>query len=495
MTIVKMILVLVVFVGLVQKASMFLVQPNTKTSPPSSIKDFTRVIGSIDSNETVVTYLNGSIYGRLNTGPLQMLFLFEGYNINRKVPLPDGSYQSLSREFVVYRDIHTRKIKTVFENPFNNLTNEVFPVANDPVNAKLTKNGDYSSFFIPNELAVYDNNYILEYPNVLDPKIYPEYSAGKIYDAAELFTYFANMTDINNASKPNVPNTVTWSRHCQFLPWMEMGPTKGSLFYSALSWKCLNGLSCVPKDIINIVSTKYKTFLKAPKTFDDPNETSWSVFKKIIDNRRHNKLPDIIIPQVNVSVNVSIVEPYVDNRILRCLYRSNFRVNFNASILTQIYGQQSINLLNLKGQANITTSRVTSNSEAQMQVSTNGLFIDSKTKMPISIWYNPFTNKTVDVPILNLTETWNLTKDTSYSINMKDIDSIGLSVVSEQYSNAKTNQNWCVSVTNFIFREVELQKTKSKLFGSFHRYSNWFKWMEMGEQEGTLVVKAIFSTE
>ena len=76
-----------------------------------------------------------------------MLFLFEGYNINRKVPLPDGSYQSLSRKFVVYRDIHTRKIKTVFENPFNNLTNEVFPVANDPVNAKLTRNGDYSSFF------------------------------------------------------------------------------------------------------------------------------------------------------------------------------------------------------------------------------------------------------------------------------------------------------------------------------------------------------------
>lgn len=79
------------------------------------------------------------------------------------------------------------------------------------------------------------------------------------------------MTDITNASKLNVPNTVTWSRHCQFLPWMEMGQTKGSLFYSALSWKCLNGISCVPKDIIDIVSTKYKSVLKAPKTFEVPN--------------------------------------------------------------------------------------------------------------------------------------------------------------------------------------------------------------------------------
>lgn len=75
---------------------------------------------------------------------------------------------------------------------------------------------------------------------------------------------------------------------------------------------------------------------------------------------------------------------------------------------------------------------------------------------------------------------------------MKDIDFIGLSVVSEQYRNDKTNQNWFVSVTNFVFREAELQKTKSKVFGSFHRYSNWFEWMGMGEQHGTLVVKAIF---
>lgn len=205
--------------------------------------------------------------------------------------------------------------------------------------------------------------------------------------------------------KLNVPNTVTWSRHCQFLPWMEMGPTKGSLFYSALSGKCLNVLSCVPKDIIDIVSTKYKSVLKAPKTFEVPNETSWSVFKKIIDNRRHNKLPDKIIPQVNVSVNVSIVEPYVDNKILRCLYRSTFRVDFNASVLKQIYGQQSIHLLSLKGQANTTTGSASSSGEAQMKIFTNGIFLDSKTKMPISKWYNPLTNKTVDVPILNLTET------------------------------------------------------------------------------------------
>lgn len=130
-----------------------------------------------------------------------------------------------------------------------------------------------------------------------------------------------------------------------------------------------------------------------------------------------------------------------------------------------------------------------------MQIFNNGIFLDSKTKMPISKWYNPLINKTVDVPILNLTLTWNLTKDTTYSINMKDIDSIGLSVVSKQYRNDKTNQNCCVSVTNFIFREAELQKIKSKVFGSFHRYSNWFEWMGMGEQDGTLVVNAIFSTE
>ena len=101
--------------------------------PEVNLDFFIRTEGSTNPQETSVSYWNGSVFAKVQGKKLQKLFYFEGYNINRKIPQEDGSYQSLSREFAVYRDPSTHAILTVWDNPWTTKQNEVFYVANDPV--------------------------------------------------------------------------------------------------------------------------------------------------------------------------------------------------------------------------------------------------------------------------------------------------------------------------------------------------------------------------
>ncbi|KAH3822393.1 hypothetical protein DPMN_124171 [Dreissena polymorpha] len=76
-------------------------------------------------------------------------------------------------------------------NPISYNANEVFNVANDPVNAHI---GSASPAMpvpphLP-EFLVYNTDIVLEYPNPLQPNNYANYSAGPVYDSVELSDSF-----------------------------------------------------------------------------------------------------------------------------------------------------------------------------------------------------------------------------------------------------------------------------------------------------------------
>eukprot|EP00091_Calanus_sinicus_P011116 TRINITY_DN25303_c0_g1_i1.p2 TRINITY_DN25303_c0_g1~~TRINITY_DN25303_c0_g1_i1.p2 ORF type:complete len:159 (-),score=41.03 TRINITY_DN25303_c0_g1_i1:208-639(-) len=88
-----------------------------------------------------VGYWNGSVFGWTEDSnglpEYQKLFFFEGFNVRGVFKQEDGSYISLSREVSVYRDLDTGDILEAWTNIYSNEENEVFEVANDPVNAHL----------------------------------------------------------------------------------------------------------------------------------------------------------------------------------------------------------------------------------------------------------------------------------------------------------------------------------------------------------------------
>ena len=465
--------------------------------PKTNLDYFVRTAGSKDFTVATVDYFNGSIFAKQPGISLQKLFNFEGYNINRKLLQSNGSYLSLSREFVVYRDPLTHVIQTVWINPWTQNPNEVFYVANDPVNGLLRLGDIVPTILLPGGRVVFNTDVLLEYPNALDPTIYPKYSAGPVYEAAELFAFFANLTLLATDKDKSVPMTGTWIRRSQYLPWMEMSTTKGELYYTTMAWKCKDeGLKCVSEDIMKLIDDYFPKYKNAPTVDDEPNETSWTVFKSKIDSRRETGLPDIIIPPSNVRSNVTTYTTSVDQRIVGLfLKQESITVNFNGTAWSEITGKEPINLFNIVGDARVVVSPPINGNE-YYNVSLLGFFsyLDIKTGKPLKVWINPITKQQNAVPnpvIINAT-TFKFPQEFVYSMDIEPSDVIGL-LAAQSEDLGPDDENWSVNILDVIFDKESLSSGKHEFFyGTAGRFSSWLNWMDMGERQGNMVFKVTF---
>ena len=91
----------------------------------------------------------------------------------------------------VYRDKYTGDVLVAWTNQYTAEENEVFDVANDPVNALLYPQvGLYAYYGSHTNFGV---NVLLEYPNPLQPDQYGPFSSGELYIGAELFLHFTKV--------------------------------------------------------------------------------------------------------------------------------------------------------------------------------------------------------------------------------------------------------------------------------------------------------------
>jgi hypothetical protein len=114
---------------------------------------------------------------------------------------------------------------------------------------------------------------------------YPKHTANDWYEAAELFNSFVSKADLADRSKTSLPEVGTWSRTGPWLPWMEMADRPGYLLYHGRSVKLMNGLDDLRPELRAHIETHYPTYTGAPDTFESPNDTSWTYFKKVLDAR------------------------------------------------------------------------------------------------------------------------------------------------------------------------------------------------------------------
>ena len=466
--------------------------------PKTNLDYFVRTAGSKDPNVSSVNYINGSVFAKQPGAGLQKLFNFEGYNINRKVLQSNGSYLSLSCEFVVYRDPVTHIIQKVWINPWSREANEVLAVHNNPVNALLKLGNVFPTQLISDERVVFNTDVLLEYPNALDPGLYPKYSAGPVYEAAELFAFFANLTQLTSDTDWSVPMTGTWIRRSQYLPWMEMGNTTGHLYYTTFSWKCkYKGLGCVANDIMKIIDDFYPEYKKAPLADDVPNETSWTVFKATVDKRRKAGLPDIIIPTSGVVQNMSTYDTAIDQRIKQFFTNVDYMPTyFNGTAWSQITGKQSINLFNIEG---LVFPRVTESSAGFYTLSLTGslFYRDVTNGSMLSYFPNPITGVTNVVP--NPTTFWNKTfnfpKDFVYSMDISPSNVLGL-LAAQSEETCNNSGEWSVNILDMLFDPMTFYSTQDVFFyGTAGRFSNWLNWMDMAGIQGNMAFKATFYRE
>ena len=211
-----------------------------------------------------------------------------GFNAGRLIKQPDGSHHWVTREVSFYVDLKTGQIVDSWVNPLNGKTVKVVQVANDPVSNKfpLIEPGKpnyfakFAQFEVRGDVAWMRWDVPLKYPNELKPELYPEESHGETYVASEHFHFFVNTADAQSDTATSTPTHYSWFRTGPWLPWMKMGQAPGTLLYSGNGRK-YDSFEQLPEQLREYTRKHYPKYMDAPTSFYQPNETSWSYFRKL----------------------------------------------------------------------------------------------------------------------------------------------------------------------------------------------------------------------
>ncbi|MGI9229646.1 MAG: DUF1838 family protein [Gammaproteobacteria bacterium] len=248
---------------------------------------------SLRDNQPITYMWQGRAYSRVPGERDKKLFQVLGMNVRQCVTIKDAKkgegYRLVSREIMLYLDPETGEILREWQNPWSGETVKVIHVANDPVNGRpnfgLDRAGKPQKFdpLVIDGKAFMSFEIPLFYTNALGGD-YQKYVGGT-YHATEIFNFSADIDDIADLSGHTADIDVAWVRIAQWLPWMEMGSRAGLMYVNAVGKK-LAGWDELPDKIKREIKANYPKYT-APPPGDDkrPNETSWTYFKKQLDQQ------------------------------------------------------------------------------------------------------------------------------------------------------------------------------------------------------------------
>ncbi len=241
-------------------------------------------------------FFEGKSYSRVLGEKDRHLFNLMGVNVRHcKVtedPQRGKSFRSISREIMVYMDPDTGEVIDSWENPWTGEQIEVLHVANDPVNMReprFERNEDGSSN-LSMELRRYgdvtarSSEIPLFYTNPLGGDYQPY--VGGTYHAMEIFDSFYDSDRLLDAEEKNLGQShLGWVRVAKWLPWLKMGDRPGWMIFNATGFSTFNRDE-LPAKLVLIMDQRYPEYWTPPPLDDArPNETSWTVFKKHIEDQ------------------------------------------------------------------------------------------------------------------------------------------------------------------------------------------------------------------
>ena len=265
-------------------------------NPKEYTETFRKIRCSLKDGETIVSVWDGNLYSRVQGEKDRHLFKVVGMNIMQCGTVYDEKkrkgYKAVSREVMLYLDPKTGKPLSTWKNPWTGEKVKVLHVANDPVNSRPDFGYDRSGK--PKTLTLKDLGSVwgfayeipLFYTNTLGGK-YQDYVGNK-YHAMEIFDFFVDKRALRSRAK-SIDFRVAWVRISQWLPWMKMGTRNGILIANAQGHKAKN-YDALPEVLKEEIKKNYPIYQKPPPLDDKRrNETSWTVFKKAIDESQKKK--------------------------------------------------------------------------------------------------------------------------------------------------------------------------------------------------------------
>lgn len=258
------------------------------TKPADAQQAMLRLFGDIDG-KPVFRDWDATIFAVLPGQKPRPILRMQGFNAGRLIARADGSYEMVTREVSYYQDLKSGEIIESWSNPMNGKKVCVVHVANDPVNNKFPapQKGPAPAFRVAGDITSLRLDIPLAYPNALPPAQYPQESTGPTYLASEHFIYFADTAELTSDTLNSTPTHYSWFRTGPWLPWMKMGAAPGHLIYSGQGRKYAT-FDELPEKIKAYTRKNYPSFVTAPESFYQPNETSWTHYATL---KQAGKLP------------------------------------------------------------------------------------------------------------------------------------------------------------------------------------------------------------
>lgn len=260
-------------------------------NPKEYLDTFMRTRGD-SSGKEVVFHWTGKVYSFVPGERRRELFDFEGFNIAKTIVKEDG-FEILTREAAFFKDIRSGEILSTWRNPFTERDVQVVQIWNDPVNQDISFPSEYLPYIakmLPSEdlgtELVFHLDLFPFYPSPLPRKDFGEFSQSDTYQAAEFFQFFVSKSDIANPQLSTLPTNISWTRISPWMPFMRMGDRAGNLVFVCRGRKLPRGWEDMPEQIRTYVQTHNPHYNKAPDEFTEPNETSWTYFKKLFESKQ-----------------------------------------------------------------------------------------------------------------------------------------------------------------------------------------------------------------
>ena len=259
---------------------------------------------SLIEGKPTLYWWSGRMYSRVPGERDRVLFNVHGMNMRqcrtKQDPLRGFCYRSVSREVMFYLDPVSNEVVRRWKNPWTGKEVDVVQVANDPVNARdwfCSRDKDGKPVDRSDSMQIKDDLLLegggaarLFYKNPLAGE-YQDYVGGA-YHAMEFGSTQASAREALDARDTELQDAViSWGRVSRWLPWMEMGDRDGLVVFHTAGIR-LDAWEQLPEVVRTEIERNYPVY-RNPPPLDDarPNETSWTVFKKYVDEKRAAETP------------------------------------------------------------------------------------------------------------------------------------------------------------------------------------------------------------
>lgn len=266
--------------------------------PEDAVKMDRKIASSLVDGEDAVYWWWGNIFSRIAGEKDRLLFTYQAMSVRSSQTVQDEQkgygWKHVSRELLFYMEPQTKQIINKWVNPFTNKEVEIVHIHNDPVNSRGVNfaKGERGDFKLSGQFVGDKYLQLSEIPLYYTNPLAGDYQdyVGGAYQAMEIFNFVVNADQLLDATNTIVDDiSIAWTRVSKWLPWMEMGDKQGYLIFSGLGKK-LKSWDELPEVMKNEIRTNYPIYVKAPPLDDTrPNETSWTVFKKLIDAKEVKK--------------------------------------------------------------------------------------------------------------------------------------------------------------------------------------------------------------